>query len=440
MTASAEKQDLKEAPKAKKPRRTLLQLGTGRDRVRALQDSVRGRAEVKYRDGDGTSHVRTFANTKEGRAEAEAWATSYYNTRKAERARQAAIASGEASAKPPVTVGELWAEYKASPAFRNLRDTSRVNYSARFALWLAHMGADAIANETTLLDVDRFRVHAAKEAKIVLNSVRQTLNVVRIVYNWGQSRKLIATNDMALHRWKQPKELPDGVVAGYEPGEYSPDEMDRMIAELDYRRHDQWRGWAALMLGRHHGMRANAIRHLRVDDFRFAENVLHWDAKYQKQGKDVHQPITWAAYSVYLVTMYWREREAAAQAERVAGARVRGKNGQFEHDANVTRPTLTTADSPWLIFAQQHKDQPVSYTSLHHHLMKAEERAKVMHEKYRAVHGLRRGRVGEVIDATGDRLLGLESVGDTDVKMLKSYDKRRQERINAAFAETEGKR
>ena len=46
-------------------------------------------------------------------------------------------------------------------------------------------------------------------------------------------------------------------------------------------------------------------------------------------------------------------------------------------------------------------------------------------------------RVGEVIDRPGDRLLGLEAVGDTDIKMLKSYDKQRQDRIDSAFQETE---
>ena len=422
----------------RKERRTIWQQGSGTDRVRALVDSRRDRCEVKYRDGNLVTRVRTFANTKEGRAEAEAWAVSYFNTRKAERARKASIAAGTTPDKEPTTIAELWREYSESPAFTGLRPSTRENYTARFRLWMADMTAGAIVNETTMLDIDRFQVNATK-AGLVLNTVRQVLNVVRIVYNWGQSRRLISTNDMALHRWKQPKDLPQGVVAGYEPGEFSPVEMDLMISKLSPQRADQWRGWVALMLARHHGQRANALRHIRVEDFRFTDNVLHWDKKWQKQGRDVHQPITWAAYSAYLTAMYWRDREAHAQAERLAGARIRGPKGQFQHDPNVPRPTLTTEDSPWLIFAQRDKSKPVSYSSLHHHLMVAEGRAGMKHEKYKALHGMRRGRVGEVIDKSGDRLLGLEAVGDTDIKMLKSYDKRRQDRIDSAFAETEDK-
>lgn len=415
----------------KKQRRTLVQYGERGDLVRALIDTRRKRVEVKYRDLDGVKHVRTFADTAEGREEARTWALAYHTAREAERARREARARGERDGHEPITLAALWAAYAASPAYGDLREASRRNYRDRFAKWLAFLGPAAHPDETTLHDLDRFRV-ACTTAGLVLNTARQAINVVRIVYNWGQSRDLLGTNRVALYRWKQPKELPRGVTAGYEPGEYSPDEMDRMIAQLDPKRHDQWRGWVALMLMRHHGQRARAVLHLRLADFDFAADRLRWPGAHQKQGKDVVQPITWAAYAAYLTATQWRAREARLLAEREAGARVRGPDGRWAHDPAVPVPTLDGV--PWLLFAQKQKTKPYSYSSLHHHLKQAEARAGIAPEKYRGAHGFRRGRVGEVIDVTGDRMLGLEAVGDTDPKMLKAYDKRRQQRIDQAFA------
>jgi hypothetical protein len=58
----------------------------------------------------------------------------------------------------------------------------------------------------------------------------------------------------------------------------------------------------------------------------------------------------------------------------------------------------------------------------------------VVHQPYRALHGGRRHVVSEVIELTGDRMLGLEYVGDFDTKALRSYDRRVSVRIVKAAA------
>ena len=77
-------------------------------------------------------------------------------------------------------------------------------------------------------------------------------------------------------------------------------------------------------------------------------------------------------------------------------------------------------------------NRPSPYQTIHSALIKAEERAGVTHQEYRALHGGRRHVVGEVGAATGDRMTGLEYVGDTDPKMLARYDRRMPERLAKA--------
>lgn len=400
-------------------RKTLASYGKHGDRVRVLVDKKRDRVEVKYRDPDGIPRKKVFASNPEGRAEAIAWGQSYHS----ERARILEERKSPAR-RAPITHRELWAAYTASPAFtEDLREKSRINYVGRWKKWEAFITPDALVDNTTLHDVDRFRT-ACDQAGIVINSVRGILNIVRTVYNWGQSRDLVITNKLALYRWKSPK---DAVVL--EPGEFTTPQYEGMLRTLDPMKRKEWRAWVCLMLLGHTGQRWNAVSHLQVTDFDFAADEIIWNPQYQKQGKALRRPISWAVYSAYLVAMHWREIELT---ERV-GARIRGKRG-FEHDASVKDLRIET---PWLLFATGDKTKSYTYQAFHHHLLKAEKAVGIVHEKYRAGHGLRRMVVGNIGEETGDRMLGLEYVGDKDPKMLKSYDKREGERMRRAAASME---
>ncbi len=369
-------------------RKTLARFGRRGDEVRALVDAKRDRVIVHYRDGQGIPRRKFFTNSAEGRTEAAVWAQAYHG----ERARQ----SARKAERTRLTLRQLWQAYLASPAWDELRPRTKINYAARWKKWEEFHTPDAFVDDTTLHHVDKFRT-AARKTGMAMNQIRNVIAVARIVYNWGQSRKLLTTNDLALFRWKQPK---DAEVL--EPEEYTLEEFDKLLRQFDPTKTHGWRPWVALMLAGHEGQRANAVLHLRWSDVDFEGGRLLWPAAFQKQGKELDHPITFAVLSALITARIWREKLGV--------------------------------QSDWILPAARKHEQPFSYTSFHYQLMTAERSSGVGHKPYRAAHGFRRMVVGDVGERSGDRMLGLEYVGDTDPKMLKRYDKRGPKRIAAAAA------
>jgi integrase len=421
-------------------RKTLARFGRRGDQVRVCVDARRDRVEVYYKDLDGVEHRRIHANTKEGKAEAIAWAETYLTERtRIANERQAP------EKREPITVRELWERYLESPAFtKDLREATQINYRGRWKKWEAFMKPDAIVDTTTLHDVDRFRA-ACESAGIVLNSVRGILNVVRTVYNWGQSRKLISTNDLALYRWKQPKDAPT-----LEPGEYTTEEYEALLRTFEPARlmdgslfaSRNWRPWVALMILGHHGMRFRAIRHLRWTDIDWDAGVVVWPGEFQKQGKDVVQPISSALQSALIVARYWADKHLVMRKRRRVRVTDGPRRGKWMRDPDLVDEVI---DSPWILFAMTKKMEPYSYSSFQYTLVNAEKSAVLAdgkvgidHEKWRAAHGFRRMVVGNLLEATGDPMVAMNFVGDTDVaKQLKSYDKRMEKRIKTGSASIE---
>jgi integrase len=419
-------------------RKTLARFGRRGDQVRVCVDSRRDRVEVYYKDLDGVPHKRIHANTKEGRAEATTWAETYLTERTKIAAERLAPEKRE-----PLTIRELWEKYLASPAFQDLRDATKVNYPDRWKKWEAFMKPEAIPDQTTLHDIDRFRA-AALATGLALNTVRGIIQVVRIVYNWGQSRKLTTNNDLALFRWKQPKD-----VKSLEPGEFTRIEYEALLRTFDpttlmdgsLHAAKNWRPWVTLMIMGHHGQRWRSVRHLRESDLNWETGLITWPGKYQKQGKDVIQPITHALYSALLVARYWQDRHLVL---RPTG-RVRGEAGKYVRDPELRD---TPIDSPWILFAERKKTEPYSYSSFQYQLVKAEREAVVpdgkggtkkgiAHEDYRGGHAFRRMTMGDILEATGDLMTAMNYLGDSDLKQSKSYDRRKQERIAKASATIE---
>jgi integrase len=203
---------------------------------------------------------------------------------------------------------------------------------------------------------------------------------------------------------------------------------------------DEWRPWVALMIVGHHGMRFRAIRHIQWPNIDYATGLVTWPGLFQKQGKDVVQPITWALHAALITAKYWAERELVRRDKRETGVdrpttRVRGAGGVFERDPNVP---IERIETPWILFARTKKTEPYSYSSFQYQLAQGEIRAGIAHEKWRAAHGFRRMVVGNLLEATGDPMIAMNYVGDTDVaKQLKSYDKRMEKRISAGSASIE---
>lgn len=375
-------------------RKTLASYGKRGDHVRVLVDDGRDRVIVHYRDTAGVPHRRFFGNDRAGRKEATTWAETYHATRKSQETEQQ---------RPRTTLRALFTAFIDSEA-DNLREKTIAGYKQRFAKWELFFGASALADDTTLHDIDRFKA-AARKSGMVSNQVRNVINVARIVYNWGQKRKLVHTNELAIYRWKQSKD-----TAVIEPAEYTEPEFEQLLRQFDPTRQDQWRPWVALMLFGHHGMRANAVRHLRWSDIDEARGVITWPARFMKAGKAHVQPIMWETVSALRTARAWRE------------------------PAGV--------ESDWVLFAPRNAAEPYSYQSLHYQLRQAEGKAEIKHLDYRGAHGFRKLVFNRIARQTKDPLAALAYIGDTDVKVLRNYDRLTEERIaegSKIMATTESK-
>lgn len=403
----------KKPPRKKgEARVTLANYGKRRDRVRLLLDENRDRYEVLYRDPAGVRRKRVFANTPEGRAEAEVWAETYHT-------RRAEIVAAQAAPQPKraLTDRELWEKFTASPAYLvQIREKTRINYRDRWRHWELYVKPEHVAEETTLDTIDQFRTAAAASG-LVQNSIRNTLNVVRVVYNWATTRKLLAHNEVAVFRWKQPA---DAEV--FEPEEYTEAEYLRMLHASFPVNALTWRVWVALMIAGHHGQRASAILHLRLEDIDLATGVIRWPAKYQKQKKELVQPITWEFLSAYRTAMLWRaETGYTGPWLLFAGGGAKRLGDPLRGNARSARRERTTD-----------QDTPYTYGGLWRALHLTEARAKVTRKPYRAIHGFRKMAAGNVADRTQDARLGMEWIGDKDPKQMNRYLKRRNERLERA--------
>lgn len=410
------------------PKRKLLaHWGKRGDMVRVRLDKRRDRVEVYYRDLERVEHKKVFPNTPEGREEAKSWGESYH----AERARIAEERKNPT--KPvPITHRQLWEKFVASPAYTDdIREATRRNYRDRWKVWEVFKKPESIVNDTTLDDVDVFRA-SCKEAGYAINSVRQILNVVRTIYNWGQSRKLVTNNELAGFVWKSPKD-----AAVLEPGEFSTEEWEAMMRTFKPSSlmdgtlfaAKNWRPWVMMMLIQHHGQRANAVRHAQWTDFDFEAGLVTWRAAYQKQGKDVVQPITHGTVAALLVARFWADRHLVMRWRRRVRITDGPRRGKWIRDPELRDEIIA---SPWVLFGEKKKLEAYSYSSWHYQFVKAEREAGISHEDYRGGHGGRRMVMGNVLEATGDLMTAMNYIGDSDLKQAKSYDRRRQQRIETA--------
>ncbi|HEX5437129.1 MAG TPA: tyrosine-type recombinase/integrase [Gemmatimonadaceae bacterium] len=394
--------------------RKVLYRGGGRgDQVKAVVDTARGYTIVYYRDAAGVPHEKAFPADAQGRRAGRAWAEAYH----AERTRlEAARRETAAQGAPALTHRELWEHYTHAPAYLDRRPATRIAYAGRWKKWQRFRGAGTPVNDTTLLHADEF-ITAARKAEMAINQIRQVLNVARVVMNWGQTRKLVQTNELALFRWQRP----NGAVV-LAPEEYTEAEYVALLRQLSPQDAGTWRAWVALMLAGHHGQRANAVLHLRWEDIDAEAGVIHWPECYQKNGEPLTQPLTWEAVSALRTARDW----LAAPTGR---AWTRMNHAQRSRAATI-------AASPWVLpphgIERAERGEPYSYQAMWRALRKAEEAAGVEHKPYRALHGFRRMVAGDVADRTGDARLGMEWIGDRDMKQANSYLKQRRERMERA--------
>ena len=144
--------------------------------------------------------------------------------------------------------------------------------------------------------------------------------------------------------------------------------------------------------------------HLRWEDVDLNRKAIRWRARWDKMGRDWSQPM----------------REGTIKALAVAAEKRVGEN-------------------PWVLPSRTYRTGRViigeTYTaqSLWAALKSAEKRAGISHVSRRGAHGLRRLLAGDVQALTGDPILAMQAIGDTDVRQAERYIKKRDDRISAVF-------
>lgn len=363
-------------------RDTLATYGPSGAKVRVLVDADRHRVLVQWYER-GRLRKKVFRMTAAGRKEAKAWAEGFAEER-------AGVEIGDAA-----TVRDVWLAY-ADACFPNLRPRTRDLYLERWRKFEAFIGKATEADAIQLRDVDRF-VSRQRQLGASMNQTRHIVNVVRIVFAWAKSRKYVRNNELALYRWKsakgeRPLEIP----------EHTPGEFDAILKALDPDSPQHWRPWALLTIAGLQGPRVNSARHLRWSDVDEDHGVITWPAEYMKQGEVFVQPMTDTVRRALDVARRWRQRD------RYEGPYI------FYAARKRNREPVYTYQSAWIAFR------------------KAEQRAGIPHVPFRAFHGFRRMAAGNVYDATKDPIAAAEWIGDKDLKQMRSYLKRRGERLKAA--------
>lgn len=364
-------------------RKTLKTYGPSRATVRVFteDDLVR----VQWRES-GRLLTKSWPNSPAGRVEAKAWAKGFAESRELRRV----------GASARLTMRELWDRYKADE-FPHLRDNTHRLYSDAWRKWEYMMGARTLAENATVKSLAAFRAELEDKHKLAINTVRMAVRAVKTVYAYGVRAELLSRNRLEAFRFKVAKEKRPKPVA-----EFSPTEFKKILGALDPAKAGQWRAYVALALCGFQGARQHAVLHLQWSDVDREGGRIQWRAQWDKMGNDWEQPIRDGALRA--LDHAWRWRATL------------GYNG------------------PWIIPAPRAKgDEPYDKQSLWWNLRAASARAGVPVLRWRAAHGFRRMLSTDAYELTGDALLAMRIIGDTDVRQAERYIKSRDERVEKVF-------
>lgn len=216
------------------------------------------------------------------------------------------------------------------------------------------------------------------------NQIAAKVRMLRRVFGWGLAREYVSHNRLAT--WDIPE------VVKIRPKEYPPADVEKILAQWNYRDGWEWRPWALTMLEQSHGIRINALLSLRWDtDADLLNAVLGMRAETDKTREAWSRPLSWDALSALLMARWHGDR--------------------------------LEKDSPWVFYGKG--EAHYTYGAYHAALLKAERKAGVKHERFRASHGFRKTAVGNVRRATGDHALALLWVGHRNLRDAADYVKGR---------------
>lgn len=391
------------AQKKRQKQRVLAYHGRRGEWVRVFANKRLGLVRVQWKEKKSPKITGTesWPDTEANRALAIAWAEGLWER----------MISGANHRPSELTLLEMWQAY-AADQFSHLRPRSQKIYAESFQFWMTFFGERFLVDRTTVDMMGTFRGALVKRG-LKINTIRGIIGTVKMVYNWALSKELITTNKVALYKLKIAKE-----DRPKSPDEYTATEYAKMLATFKPESGYHWRGFAALVLIGCQGVRQNAALHVKLDDIelghaevtddgkvRWVYGRITWRAEWDKMGKEWSQPLRLATQIAIEIALEWRERV--------------GYTGEW------LLPPAQPSRNKGFTYDQQ---------SLWWAIRRAEERAGIEHREWRAGHGARRMVSGDVAELTGDMLLGLRAIGDTDPRRAVEYIKTRDDRMVDAFS------
>lgn len=300
------------------------------------------------------------------------------------------------------TIADLWGAYTASSAFRELRPRSQALYQEGWNLFTSVVPHNTPADEVTVAVMEQVRTALSdtprKRAKdgLAINTVRKAIGVVKGAFAWGERTEYLTRNRIHAFRFVVGKER-----RPVSPDEYTGEEFAKLLAALSFDKVTQRTPFVITALCGYQGVRINAVLHLRWEDVRWDDDLVVWQAGWDKMGNEWDQPMRTPTRAV--LARLW-EAEDRPTTGWVFPARRKGAASE-----------TYTAQSYWLA------------------LKEAEKRAGITHRARRGAHGFRRMVAGDLVDATGSAHLAMEGIGDRSVKMAETYVKRRTGRTALAL-------
>jgi hypothetical protein len=384
---------------AARPPRELARHGRRGSWVKVFLPRGHAIVRVQWKVPGGRIKTESWPNTPENRLIALAWAEG----------KAASFLAAETVQRRNLTLLELWELY-AEANFPHLRPRTKQLYRENFRRWAITWGWEFIAERTTLEMADEFR-STAKRMGLATSTIRKTIYDVKMVFAWGEQRELLQRNRLRMYRFKVAKEDRPVPVAEYRAGDFT-----AILGQLNPGRGEQWRGYVALGLCGLQGARQQAVLHLRYpEDVRLGHHQMTpdglvwvpgeivWRSQWDKLGKEWRQPLRFQAQILIELALEWRERQG------------RKTSWLFYPGSIKSRREVYSQQSLWAI------------------LKSAEERAGIEKVARRAGHSLRRMLAGDVAAETGDFMLGLQAIGDTDPRQAAAYLRTRTDRVLDAF-------
>jgi integrase len=367
-------------------RKTLATYGSRGFKVRVLvhnpetvrvqwNEGPRGHKKLKTRDWPNNPAARTMAKE---------WAKGFAE------ARILPVAAAQ------LTLRMLWERY-AEAQFPQLRQRSQEIYTEYWTLWERIWGRDFLAEDATLEMVDQYRT-ALRKRGLQASTIGETIRTVKRVYKWGMGRELLTRNRIAAYEYRVHKD-----ERRESPAEYSAVEFAQILAALNPDSPEQWRAHVAIAICGFQGVRQNAALHLKWADVDELEGRITWRSEWDKRGKEWVQPLR--------------------SPTRAALAIARAHHVRMGITSDWVLPTASSKSKLEVYSAQ----------SLWSALRRAEGRSGVATVDRRAAHGLRRLLAGEVNALTGDVTTAMHAIGDTDLRVMTRYLKKRDDRVESAF-------